>query len=122
MMSPNPSREERELVESIDMDQLSHDLDPLLTAPTIPRKKMRLNPTTGRMVPVGGNTDVARAFRLLDMSCAKNKVRNDFNRQRFHERGGLKRKRLGRERWRKKFGEGFKAIVLRVKHLRRQGW
>lgn len=94
----------------------------MLSMPAIPRPKLRLNPTTGRTVPVAGNTDVARAFRLLDISCNKNRVRSDVQKQRFHERGGLKRKRLGRERWRRKFGEGFKAVVMRVKHLRRQGW
>ena len=49
-------------------------------------------------------------------------MRADSTRQRFHERGGLKRKRLRRERWRRRFMEGFKGTVGRVKGLRNQGW
>ncbi|CAG8977096.1 hypothetical protein HYALB_00012887 [Hymenoscyphus albidus] len=94
-----------------------------LTAPLLPKAApMRLNPSTGRTFAVGGNVDVARAFMLLNQSCASNNVRHDERYQRFHERGGLKRKRLHRQRWRKRFGEGFKAVVVRVKQLRTQGW
>jgi len=49
-------------------------------------------------------------------------VKADFAYQRYHERGGLKRKRLRRERWRKRFSEGFKATIARVRELTRQGW
>jgi small subunit ribosomal protein MRP21 len=91
---------------------------------TEPKKKapMRLSPATGRTVEIGGTIDIGKGFRLLEQSCSRNKVRADFTRQRFHERGGLKRKRLRRERWRRKFMEGFKATVVRVKQLQRQGW
>lgn len=71
---------------------------------------------------IGPAIDVGRGFKLLEMSCARNKVRREANNQRFHERPGLKRKRLRRERWRKKFMEGFKATVGRVKQLKNQGW
>lgn len=81
-----------------------------------------LKPLTGRMVDINRSVDVGRAFKLLEQSCARNKVRADATRQRFYERGGLKRKRLRRERWRKRFMEGFKATVGRVKELRGQGW
>jgi len=83
---------------------------------------MRLTPSTGRTVSISERIDVGRGFRLLEQSCARNKVRADFNYQRFHERGGLKRKRLRRERWRKRFFEGFKATIGRVRELTRQGW
>jgi len=83
---------------------------------------MRLSPKTGRTIELGAGLDVGRGFRLLEQSCARNKVRNDFTKQRFHERGGLKRKRLVRERWRKRFMLGFKATVARVKELKKQGW
>jgi len=86
------------------------------------RIPLRLNPSTGRTINIGGNIDVGRGFRLLEQSCARNRVRSDFTKQRFHERGGLKRKRLRRERWRRRFMEGFKATVARVKHLKTQGW
>ena len=91
-------------------------------APKPVRVPIKLGPSTGRSVTVGAGIDVGRGFRLLEQSCARNKVRKDANTQRFHERGGLKRKRLRRERWRKKFLEGFKATVGRVKQLKNQGW
>jgi small subunit ribosomal protein MRP21 len=83
---------------------------------------LKLNPSTGRSVTINAGIDVGRGFRLLEQSCARNRVRNDANKQRFHERGGLKRKRLRRERWRKRFMEGFKATIGRVKQLKKQGW
>ncbi|KAH8804913.1 hypothetical protein F5884DRAFT_430908 [Xylogone sp. PMI_703] len=88
----------------------------------ITRPPMRLTPQTGRTVQVGGNVDVGKGFRMLEVSCARNRVRQDFARQRFHERPGLKRKRLKSERWRKRFMMGFKATVARVKQLKKQGW
>jgi ribosomal protein S21 len=100
------------------MNSISRDL----TSPPPARPALRLNPTTGRTVSVGGNVDVGRAFRLLETSCARNKVRTEFNYQRFHERPGLKRKRLHSKRWRVRFMEGFRATVGRVKHLKSQGW
>lgn len=93
-----------------------------ITSAKTERMKMKLNPSTGRSVSIGMGIDVGRGFRLLEQSCARNKVRSDANKQRFHERGGLKRKRLRRERWRKRFMEGFKATVGRVKQLKNQGW
>ncbi|PMD13738.1 hypothetical protein NA56DRAFT_651528 [Hyaloscypha hepaticicola] len=86
------------------------------------RVPLKLGPSTGRQVHIGPAIDVGRGFKLLEMSCARNKVRREANNQRFHERPGLKRKRLRRERWRKKFMEGFKATVGRVKQLKNQGW
>ena len=83
---------------------------------------IKLNPSTGRSVTVGQGTDVGRGFRLLEMSCARNRVRRDQTAQRFHERGGLKRKRLRRERWRKRFMEGFQETCRRVRELKKQGW
>jgi small subunit ribosomal protein MRP21 len=83
---------------------------------------LKLNPSTGRSVTINAGIDVGRGFRLLEQSCARNRVRSDANKQRFHERGGLKRKRLRRERWRKRFMEGFKATIGRVKQLKKQGW
>lgn len=66
--------------------------------------------------------DVGRAFRQLEILCARNSVRRDFMRQRFHERPGLKRKRLKSERWRKNFKANFKGIVGVVQKMRKQGW
>jgi len=86
------------------------------------RAPIKLGPSTGRSITIGAGIDVGRGFRLLEQSCARNKVRKDANMQRFHERAGLKRKRLRRERWRSRFLQGFKATVARVKQLKNQGW
>lgn len=106
---------------------LSHDIltsiDTSVTPSAAVHKiPLRLNPSMGRHVSVTATVDVARAFRNVDMNCARNKVRSDASKQRYHERPGLKRKRLVRERWRKRFSEGFKATVTRVKQLKHQGW
>ncbi|KAK0123454.1 hypothetical protein ONS96_010438 [Cadophora gregata f. sp. sojae] len=88
-----------------------------------PRKPLLLNASTGRSVTIGhSGIDVAKGFRLMENSCARNKVKRESMKQRFHERGGLKRKRLRRERWRTRFMEGFKATISRVKQLKHQGW
>lgn len=92
-----------------------------LTKP-VPLEMRNLRPSTGRTIEKYGNVDVARAFQLLDMACNKNSVSRDLWRQRFHERPGLKRKRLRSERWRKMFKLGFRATVSRVSELRKQGW
>jgi small subunit ribosomal protein MRP21 len=93
--------------------------------PPVPQPApMKLGPVLGRTVYVDNarGTDVARAFRGLDISCSRNKVRRDFQIQRFHERGGTKRKRLHSERWRRRFKVGFQAAVKRVLKMRKQGW
>jgi small subunit ribosomal protein MRP21 len=102
------------------LNELDRDLGLMPTGKE--RVPFVLKPLTGRMVDVKRNVDVGRAFKLLEQSCARNRVRADFTKQRFHERPGLKRKRLRRERWKKRFLEGFKATVGRVKQLRAQGW
>lgn len=84
--------------------------------------KYRLRPVIGRTITLQGNVDVARALNLLNMKVSSNKVKADANKQRFHERPGLKRKRLRRERWRARFKQGFKATCSRVRELAKQGW
>lgn len=91
-------------------------------APPPERAPMRLTPTTGRTVHITPNLDLARGLQLLDQSIRRNKIRATSNSQRFHERPGLKRKRLKSIRWRKRFLLGFKATVNRVKQLKKQGW
>ncbi|OTB00365.1 hypothetical protein M426DRAFT_324319 [Hypoxylon sp. CI-4A] len=111
------------LAPEIDLD--TSDLSNSITAeerPAPSRPALRLVPRTGRTVHVGRNTDVARSFKLLSIQVAQNRIAQDFQRQRFHERPGLKRKRLKSERWQKRFKKGFKACVSRVKELTKQGW
>ena len=110
--------------------QVGDMLDPLKNTAPITKLPLpeplpvRLGPSLGRSVTVNNDkgVDVGRAFRTLDIACARNKVRADFNRQRFHERPGLKRKRLKSERWRKKFKEGFRGMVKMVTDMRKKGW
>ncbi|RYP91950.1 hypothetical protein DL770_001924 [Monosporascus sp. CRB-9-2] len=91
-------------------------------APEAPKPTMRLVPRLGRTVHVSSNVDVARSFKILAIQVAQNRIRQDFQYQRFHERPGLKRKRLKSERWQKRFKKGFKETVRRVRELTKQGW
>ena len=87
-------------------------------------RTVRSSPTVGRaieVVPERG-MDVGRALKSLHRLCSVNKVGADFRDQRFHERPGMKRKRLKSQRWRKAFKASFQATVTRVKEMRRKGW
>ncbi|KAI3393867.1 hypothetical protein diail_3542 [Diaporthe ilicicola] len=84
--------------------------------------KYRLRPSVGRTIHMSTKVDLARGLALLNTRVRSNKVSQDFNKQRFHERPGLKRKRLRSERWRARFKDGFKASCSRVQELARQGW
>ena len=88
------------------------------------KRTIRSRPTIGRTIEVNqeGGQHVAGALRRLEILCAVNKIRNDQYRQRFHERPGLKRKRLKSERWRKLFKGSFRMTVARVQEMRRKGW
>jgi small subunit ribosomal protein MRP21 len=84
----------------------------------------RLNPAYGRTVDLDASRgrDIVRGIGMLGSLMARNKVKADFNKQRFHERGGLKRKRLASERWRARFKAGFREVTGRVSELTRKGW
>ena len=83
---------------------------------------LRLDAFMGRAQPVKQGQALWQAMRYLDINLASNRVRADLNYQRFHERPGLKRKRLKSQRWRRRFKEGFKAMVSKVQRMRNQGW
>lgn len=89
---------------------------------------IRAAPVVGRTVFIkprmSGNSapTPTTAFRQLQRIVANEKVRNKWHTQKFHERKGLKRKRLSSERWRARFKAGFKATVSRVLELKKQGW
>ena len=88
------------------------------------KRTIRSRPSVGRtieLVPEKG-VDLGRALKNLSIRLGVNQVRADQFSQRFHERPGLKRKRLKSERWRKTFKESFKATVARVREMRRKGW
>ena len=84
----------------------------------------RLNATYGRTVVLdkAKGRDIVRGIGMLGSLIARNKVRRDFQKQRFHERAGLKRKRLKSERWRARFQVGFRDVTARVSELTRKGW
>lgn len=84
--------------------------------------KYRLRPSVGRTVHLDTKVDLARGLGLLNTRVRVNKIAQDVAKQRFHERPGLKRKRLRSERWRARFKDGFKANCKRVQELARQGW
>ena len=88
------------------------------------KRPIRLDAFVGRSEEVDSSrgNDLARKLRLLEIKLSLNRVRADFNAQRFHERAGLKRKRLKSQRWRKRFKEGFKAVVKKVQDMRKRGW
>jgi len=117
MMDPRPSS-----ADALPADLMFQTAEETMIHKT-KRAPLKLGPSTGRSITIGATgIDVGRGFRLLEQACARNKIKSDANKQRFHERGGLKRKRLRRERWRRKFMDGFKATVGRVKQLKHQGW
>ncbi|KAI0592881.1 hypothetical protein F4775DRAFT_597772 [Biscogniauxia sp. FL1348] len=118
-------RQDTDFAAGIDLElsDLSDTLAKTLPEPVVPSgPSMRLVPRTGRTVYVNRNVDVARSFKLLAVQVAQNKLRQDFQNQRYHMRPGLKRKKLKSERYRRRFMKGFKGAVKRVQELTRQGW
>ncbi|KAF2275610.1 uncharacterized protein EI97DRAFT_434020 [Westerdykella ornata] len=95
--------------------------------PTVSDKDIvypRLNATTGRTIELDPSRgrDIVRGLSMLGQLVARNRVKQDFNKQRFHERPGLKRKRLKSERWRARFKREFDATCKRVSELTMKGW
>ncbi|KAF2196475.1 hypothetical protein GQ43DRAFT_255421 [Delitschia confertaspora ATCC 74209] len=95
--------------------------------PVVPRQEPevypRLNASTGRSIELNDRgRDLVRGLGMLNSLLARNQVKRDFNKQRFHERPGLKRKRLKSERWRRRFKDGFRQVVGRVSELTAKGW
>lgn len=81
-----------------------------------------LKPEAGKTTYVSHRTDVNQAFRLCNVTLSLNRTRNLWFKQRFHERPGLRRKRLATQTWRRKFRTCMVTTVKRVKELTRQGW
>ncbi|KAF1913206.1 hypothetical protein BDU57DRAFT_521960 [Ampelomyces quisqualis] len=84
----------------------------------------RLNPTYGKTVDLdaGRGRDLVRGITMLGSLVARNKIKSEMMSQRFHERGGLRRKRLASLRWRARFKTGFTSITKRVSELTAKGW
>lgn len=92
------------------------DLPPMAST----RKAMELGPNIGRSVLVDKG-DLSKALNGLKTQIRINNVREDSIQQKFHERRGMKKKRMKRERFRKRFKEGFKRMVSIVLEMKRQG-
>jgi len=104
-------------------DLLRRSYENVTKMPPLP-PPVRLDAFVGRSeeTDVRKGIDLGRALRNLEFKCRYNNVRSDFMKQRFHMRPGLKRKALKSERWRKRFKEGFRAVVQKVQDMRRRGW
>lgn len=87
-----------------------------------PPPLLRTNPYMGRAEKVVGSKTLARSLAHMQAKLQYNQVKQTFQKQRFHERPGLKRKRLKSERWRKRFKDGFRAMIMKVQRMKRQGW
>lgn len=98
------------------------------TPDPLEQTRVRTKPVTGRTVHVTGygsqttGASAPGAISVLEGLVRRQKIKSKFNYQKFHERRGLKKKRLRSERWRNRFRTGFKATVMRVLELKRQGW
>ncbi|KAI8297893.1 hypothetical protein K4K61_012349 [Colletotrichum sp. SAR11_59] len=84
--------------------------------------ELRTRPQTGRTIHVTGSRDFSAAMKALDVSTKRNRIKSLWHGQKFHERPGMRRKRLRRERSIKRYKEGFVATVRRVQELTNQGW
>ena len=116
MLMPNRRIDDRETSKKI----LSDEGAPVRRS----KKTVRSRPALGRTIEVEPTkgVDFGQALRKLDILLATNKVRTEQRRQKFHERPGLKRKRLKSERYRAYFKSAFTAAVDRVKKMKAQGW
>ncbi|KFH42393.1 hypothetical protein ACRE_068680 [Hapsidospora chrysogenum ATCC 11550] len=101
-----------------------------LTKDPMSLPRVRTAAVTGRTVFVqdgswttqGQARNPEHAFRMLNQVVSESRIKSLVMRQRFHERPGLKRKRLKMQRWRRRFKDGFKATAERVLELKKQGW
>ena len=124
--APQPSLGSRFRIDNMNFPSSSSTTNlPSLSKPRIVTElPIHVKPRTGRTIAVdpGKANDLGAKLRALEVLCNRNRIRQDFNRQKFHERPGLKRKRLHSERWRRNFRQRFNGVVGRVNDLRVQGW
>ena len=77
-------------------------------------KTINVDPSKGK--------DIGRSFQILSALVSRDRIKVDYNKQKFYERTGIKRKRVRCERWRKKFKAGFVGTITRVQSLKNMGW
>ncbi|MCJ1429015.1 hypothetical protein MMC29_006928 [Sticta canariensis] len=85
-------------------------------------RSIHSHPSLGRAIEIQSRTDLARSFFQLNKLVRQNKVKHYQKMQRFHERPGVRRKRLQRERWRARFKDNFHNAVEKIKTMKRMGW
>lgn len=86
---------------------------------TLPPK---MGPTAGRTVLVAEAGGIQAALTRLNFIMRKNKVWEDVRRQKFHERPGLKRKRLKSSRHRQRFAKAFRNMVGTILEMKGKGY
>ena len=113
--------QQRQTQQNLLQHQISKDVDK--TTPRA-RRTIQSRPSVGRTIELDPHKgiDFGRSLNMLGARLAQNKVRGMKSKQQFHERPGMKRKRLRSERWRRFFKAGFQATVQRVKQMKMQGW
>lgn len=123
-LRPSPSSSQQQRITFANLDGARRSVPS--RALELPKQRqparMKLGASAGRKTYLTQATDIAGAIRAVNILCTTNDVRRDANRQRFHERRGLERKRLKSERWRRGFAAAFRAVVVKVKKLRAKGW
>lgn len=88
-----------------------------------PPPPVRMDAYMGRAQTVDPDRlPLGRALGYMKQKLMVEQVKATLRAQRFHERPGLRRKRLKSERWRKRFMEGFRHMVVKVKKMKAQGW
>lgn len=121
MTRPNPLADE-EYSSTIDALFNPRKSSPWFLPKAERRFPYQLDAKLGRAVELKKGLDVQRALMIMKGKLNRNRVIKDYHQQKFHERPGLKRKRLASQRWRKRFRVSFIETVNRVRYLQKQGW
>ncbi|TGZ83145.1 hypothetical protein EX30DRAFT_394378 [Ascodesmis nigricans] len=87
--------------------------------PHIEQKLPKMGPSAGRSIMV--TQGLPQAFMKLNYVLRENNVKGMVKAAKEHERPGLKRKRLKRQRWRARFKEGFKRMVQTALKMKKMG-
>ncbi|KAG9251602.1 uncharacterized protein F5Z01DRAFT_271949 [Emericellopsis atlantica] len=104
---------------------VSEKMEPLVattSADPLKQPRMRTAPVAGRTVFVDQSLGLPAALKALQRLVSLSKIKRLATQQKFHERPGMKRKRLRMLRWRKRFKDGFQATTRRVREMKKQGW
>jgi ribosomal protein S21 len=104
---------------------VSEKMEPLVattSADPLKQPRMRTAPVAGRTVFVDPTLGFPAALKALQRLVSQSKIKRIAREQKFHERPGMRRKRLKMARWRVRFKTGFQATTKRVREMKKQGW